>query len=57
MIIKKLVWDEWNRDHIAKHNGRYLTIILSPRAGGYFYPMTARDADNKERKRFKNEKD
>lgn len=88
MIIKKLVWDEWNREHIAKHNveqeeiievcqtkniftrgrsgsykmigqtdnGRYLTIILSPRAGGYFYPMTARDADDKEKRRFKNEK-
>lgn len=20
MIIKKLIWDEWNRDHIAKHH-------------------------------------
>lgn len=88
MIIKKLVWDEWNADHIGRHHvnqeevvevcrskniftrgrggsykvigqadsGRYLTIILSPRAGGYFYPMTARDADNKEKRRFKNEK-
>lgn len=88
MIIKKLVWDEWNKEHITRHNveqgeveevcnsknlftrgrggsyklvgqattGRYLTIILSPRSGGYFYPMTARDADNKERRRFKNEK-
>lgn len=88
MIIKKLIWDEWNIAHIARHNveqeeveevcqsrnlftkgkggsykmlgqtddGRYLTIILSLRGGGYFYPMTARDADNKEKKRFKNEK-
>ncbi|OGE15141.1 hypothetical protein A2111_01570, partial [Candidatus Daviesbacteria bacterium GWA1_38_6] len=70
MVIKKLVWDEWNIAHTARHNveqseveeacnsknlftkgrsgsykligqsvsGRYLTIILSPRLGGYFYP-------------------
>ena len=88
MVIKKLIWDEWNIAHIAIHHveqeeveeicksknlftkgkggsykmigqtddGRYLAIILSPRAGGYFYPITARDADNKEKKRFKNEK-
>lgn len=88
MIIKRLIWDEWNIAHIAKHNveqeeveevcnsrnlftkgkggsykmtgqtdnRRYLAIILSPRAGGYFYPITARDADNKEKRRFKNEK-
>jgi len=33
--------------------GRYLTIILAPRGQGDFYPVTARDADNKERRRFK----
>lgn len=37
-------------------SGRYLTIMLSPRTGGYFYPITARDADIKEKRRFKNEK-
>lgn len=84
MIIKKLVWDEWNREHIARHNveekeveevcqsknlfergrdgtyqitgqtqtGRYLNIVVVKRANG-FYPVTARDADAKERKRFK----
>ena len=84
MIIKKLVWDTWNIDHIARHNvepeeveevcqsrnlfergrdgtyqitgqteaGRYLSIVVVPRRNG-FYPVTARDADNKERRRFK----
>lgn len=88
MIIRKLIWDEWNIDHIARHNvepeeveevcksknlftrgrngsykvigqtddGRYLAIILSPRPGGRFYPITARSADDKEKRRFKNEK-
>lgn len=85
MVIKKLIWDEWNINHIARHNveqeeveeicrsknlftkgkggsykmigqtddGRYLVIILSPRANGCFYPITSRDADDKERRRFK----
>ncbi|MBI2334568.1 BrnT family toxin [Candidatus Daviesbacteria bacterium] len=84
MIIKKLLWDEWNRMHIAKHNvepdeveevcqsknlfergrdgtyqitgqtesGRYLNIVVVLREKG-FYPVTARDADDKERRRFK----
>lgn len=84
MIIRKLIWDEWNIDHIAKHTvepeeveevcksknlfergrdrtyqmtgqtetGRYLTIILVPRTNG-FYPVTARDASDTEKKRFK----
>lgn len=84
MIIRKLVWDEWNIEHIARHNvepeeveqvcisknlfergrdgtyqvtgqtetGRYLTIILVLRRNG-FYPVTARDASDTERKRFK----
>lgn len=88
MIIRKLVWDEWNIDHIARHNvepeeveqacmsknlftkarsglyrligqsddGRYLTILLAPRLSDSFYPVTARDSDKKERRRFKNEK-
>lgn len=84
MIIRKLVWDEWNIEHIAKHNvspeeveevcqskhllekgrsglysvigqtqaGRYLITILAPR-GSSFYPVTTRDADDKEKRRFK----
>lgn len=84
MRIKKLIWDEWNINHIARHDvskeeveevfedkhlfergrdgtyqitgqtavGRYLTIVLVPRRNG-FYPVTARDSDDKERKRFK----
>lgn len=84
MVIKKLVWDEWNKNHIGRHHvdpeeveevnrnrhlfergkdgtyqltgqtddGRYLTVILVQRRNGY-YPVTARDADNKERRRFK----
>lgn len=88
MVIRKLVWDEWNIDHIARHNvepeeveqacmsknvftkaksglyrligqsndGRYLTILLAPRFGSSFYPVTARDSDKKEKRRLKNEK-
>ena len=84
MIIKKLIWDRWNIEHIARHNvepaevefvcqsknlfnkwknklyrvigqteqGRYLTIYLAPREKGY-YPATARDATDKERKELK----
>lgn len=37
-------------------DGRYLTILLAPRPAGSFYPVTARDADDKEKRRFKNEK-
>ncbi len=85
MLIKNLIWDEWNIEHIARHDvkpeeteqactgkylarrgregtytvigqtqsGRYLTMILAPRGSGSFYPITARDSDNKERKIFK----
>lgn len=85
MIIRKLVWDEWNIDHIAKHNvepeeveeacksknlfnkwknktyrvigqtedGRYLTIFLAPRIGQSYYPVTARDSTEKEKKAFR----
>ena len=82
IIIKKLIWDEYNIEHIKKHNvtikeveqiskgflahkkakeGRYsifgrssariLTVIMSRRATGVYYPITARDAAKKERKR------
>lgn len=84
MIIKRLVWDRWNINHIARHNveqeeveevcssrnlfekgrdgtyqitgqtesGRFLSIVAVPRGNG-FYPVTARDADDKERRRFR----
>ncbi len=85
MVIKKLFWDEWNIDHIVKHNvrpeeveavcasrnlfnrwknkmyrvigqteeGRYLTILLATRPNQSYYPVTARDSTDKERKSFK----
>lgn len=85
MTIQNIIWDEWNVEHIARHNvkpeeveqvcegwylftkgrqntyriigqtqgGRYLTVIIAPRGHGNFYPVTARDADKKERRRFK----
>lgn len=88
MIIRKLIWDEWNIDHIVRHHvepeeveqacmsknvftkaksglyrligqsndGRYLTILLAPRFGGSFFPVTARDSDKKEKRRLKSEK-
>lgn len=85
MLINKLIWDEWNIEHIAKHNvkpeeveqvctdkhlarrgrrgtytiigqtkgGRYLAMVLAPKGSGSFYPVTAREADFKERRLFK----
>lgn len=82
MIIRRLVWDEWNIDHIARHNvepeeieevcksknlfnrwknktyrvigqtedGRYITIFLAPRTRQSYYPVTARDSTEKEKK-------
>ena len=82
IIVKKLIWDEWNIEHIKKHNaskdeieeaskkiiihektkqGRYLiigrvglrmlTVILNRRGVGIYYPVTARDAAKKERRK------
>lgn len=85
MVIKKLVWDEWNISHIVRHNvspeeveavcksknlfnrwknklyrvigqteeGRYLTILLAKRLSQSYFPVTARDSTDKERKSFK----
>lgn len=81
IVIKKLIWDEWNREHIKKHNvtvdeveeaakniithkkaklGRYLimsrvgrrmiSVAVSKREAGVYYPATARDSAKKERK-------
>ncbi len=87
MIIRRLVWDEWNIDHIARHSiepeeveevcksknlfnkwkkktyrvigqtedGRYITIFLAPRIGQSYYPVTARNSTEKEKKGFRRE--
>ncbi|OGE37559.1 hypothetical protein A3B45_00895 [Candidatus Daviesbacteria bacterium RIFCSPLOWO2_01_FULL_39_12] len=83
IIVKKIIWDEWNVEHIRKHNvtqreveeiskniithkkvklGRYsifgrvssriLTVIINRKATGIYYPVTARDAAKKERRRI-----
>ena len=88
--IKKLIWDEWNEEHIAIHNvskkeveevchseiivldghsgrlvvigmtasgERILAIVLDPEPeANVYYPVTARPADRKERKRYEEEK-
>lgn len=79
--IKKLTWDEFNVEHIKKHNvtqdevegvarniiahkkaklGRYLiigrvgsrilSVAISRKGVGVYYPITARDAARKERR-------
>ncbi|MBI2018130.1 BrnT family toxin [Candidatus Daviesbacteria bacterium] len=83
IIVRKLIWDEWNREHIKKHNvsqqeiedvsknviahegtkqGRYLiigrvgsrilTVIINRKETGIYYPVTARDAAKKERRKI-----
>ncbi|MEM7118271.1 MAG: hypothetical protein AAF614_37935 [Chloroflexota bacterium] len=37
-------------------DGRYLTIILAPQGKGVFYPITARDATQAERRLLKRKK-
>lgn len=82
IVVKELVWDKVNLEHIKKHNvakdeveeiadniivhekakeGRYLvigrigsrmlTVIVNRRGVGIYYPVTARDAAKKERKK------
>ena len=85
MLIKNLIWDEWNIEHIARHganpeeieqvcqgkhlannlenktyriigqtaNGRYLTIFLSPRNKQSYYPVTARNSTQREKREHK----
>lgn len=85
MKISRLVWDEWNAEHTAKHGvdqeeiedvcfskhfqiksgklklavwgqssvGRYLIIILGIRGYGDFYPISARDMEEREKKFYK----
>lgn len=81
IIVKELIWDEWNREHIKKHNvsveeiefvarnlithhrvkqNRYLiigrvgsrivSVIVSRKELGIYYPVTARDSAKKERR-------
>ena len=33
--------------------GRFLTVVVAPRAGGEFYVVTARDADDIERRAYR----
>lgn len=82
IVIKKLIWEEWNTEHIKKHKvsqseaeevsknmlahqkvkqGRYavigrigsriLTLIVNRIGTGIYYPVTARDAAKKERRK------
>lgn len=85
LLVKSLVWDSWNIDHIARHginqeevteicqrdpmvsktyqqrlravgptaNGKILTVILAPKGDDTYYPVTARPASRKERRRYK----
>ncbi|KKR33363.1 MAG: hypothetical protein UT63_C0018G0003 [Candidatus Gottesmanbacteria bacterium GW2011_GWC2_39_8] len=82
--INKIVWDDWNTEHIGKHKvsadeveevcrktqnvlttyggrimvlgrtkeGRFLSVILSPKDEKSYYVVTARDMSQKERKYF-----
>lgn len=84
MIVKRLVWDEWNINHVARHGispreveeaclgdvvvnktyagrlrvigktlgDRWLAIILAPKQRLTYYPVTARPASRKERRRY-----
>jgi len=89
VYVRRLIWDEWNIVHIARHGvtpdeveqvchapamtsetykarlrvvgptdeGRMLTAILAPQQEeGVYYPITARPASRKERRRYHEEK-
>jgi len=85
LIIRKLVWDSWNVEHIKKHSlgilevekvlqdpnlvskrahsgrimllgrsgKRLLSIILAFEEQGFYYLVTARDMDKKERELYR----
>ena len=85
MPVGRLIWDEDNEDHIARHGldredveqafyssrviergregtyrvigqtdgGRYLAIFVAPWKSGAWYVVTARDADLRERRRYR----
>lgn len=81
IVVRELIWDSYNTEHIKKHNvdqeeivvsvrnasyhrrthnGRYLTVgragiriitvILKRKKLSTYYPVTARDANKKERR-------
>ena len=89
IVVRKLVWDQTNTQHIARHGvtpaeveevcaadifilhghsgrimivgptkkDRALSIVLDPEPeDGVWYPVTARPADRKERRVYKEEK-
>lgn len=80
--VRKIIWEEWNIEHIKKHNvvpsevaevgrsliyhqktrkeryiaigrsgTRIITLILSRKATGSYYLVTARDSNKKERRK------
>lgn len=83
--IRHLVWDDWNEEHLGRHNvspdeaeevcladplvlrgrggtktlygltdaGRYLLVVLAERGSGIYYPVTARDMTETERRSFR----
>ncbi len=82
ITIKELIWDQYNLEHIKKHNvtqkeveevakstlvhkkttksryliigrsgTRILTVIVNRKGLGIYYPVTARDAAKKERRK------
>ncbi|WP_371781682.1 hypothetical protein [Streptosporangium subroseum] len=85
MRIEEIMWDDWNEEHIARHEvspaeveqvaftrplrakrmrngiyavygqtdaGRYLTVFLAPRPSNAYYPVTARNMNQNERKQY-----
>ena len=89
LFVNKLVWDEWNTAHIARHGvsqaeveevcsgepmieqgysermrlvgpslrGRMLSVVLAPKDKDFYYPVTARPASRKERRKFQLQKE
>lgn len=49
MKIRNLIWDEWNVEHTAKHGVSQEEI----REYGDFYPISARDMEEKEKRFYK----
>jgi uncharacterized DUF497 family protein len=88
LSIRRLIWDNWNVTHIARHevsraeveqachsdhiffetyksrliligptlSGRMLAVILEGEGDDIYYVVTARSADRKERRLYREEK-
>jgi uncharacterized protein len=88
IYIRRLIWDDWNVGHIARHqvtpdiveevwrgdyimresnrgrimligpanSGRVFAVVLDPLGDDTFYVVTARPADRKERRVYREEK-